>query len=141
MLAEHPLPAKFSQTVPFHTELSLAAVIAKWRAEVPETDSDRQFIEEEIARCPEVLEPITDRNFFAGRQEFLSRLFSPLLPVKGWIKSAHSLCCPFDHDLFVYATDAYRRLYESDEVRVDSVDSLMNYTRIDARYSMLTRVS
>ncbi|NJB85641.1 GAF domain-containing protein [Lewinella marina] len=133
MLVEQPFSTRLSDAVPFVTELSLAGVVAKWRAEIPDADPDRQFIEGEIARNPGLLEPIRDENYFADKQEFLARLFSPLLPVQGWSNSPHSLCSPFDHERFIYATEAYRRIYQSDDVKIDSVDSSVHYTRIDAR--------
>ncbi|MDX1530644.1 MAG: GAF domain-containing protein [Rhodothermales bacterium] len=118
---------------PFETVLSLAPVIAHWRAMAkrdPETyAAPWAALERDLAAVPELAAPIDDPSVLDRHDALIARLVRPLFPSSDWTSDARALSGPFGGQM-LYRTEQYERVMgRYTEDRMDVINTHDHYLR------------
>ena len=118
---------------PFETVLSLAPVIAHWRAlaaREPETYAGPwAALERDLAAAPELAEPIDAAAVLERHDALIARLVRPLFPSSDWTSDARALSGPFGGQM-LYRTEPYERVMgRYTEDRMDVINTHDHYLR------------
>jgi GAF domain-containing protein len=118
---------------PFETVLSLAPLVAHWRALAerdPETYAEPwAALQRDLADAPALGGPIDAPNALARHGDLIEWLVRPLLPSSAWTTEARALSGPFGGQV-LFRTEQYERImgrYSAD--RMDVINSHDHYLR------------
>jgi hypothetical protein len=133
---------------PFEVELSLAPLIRFWEQDVAREHTLRgsfaQVLARELARAPELTQPIRDPGVLDRHREIVELLMSAVFPTVFWDQEHAAALVPFELKSF-YATPAFERDLMSGDRRLHgqlNVDTptLIRFRLLNAYAALLGRL-